>query len=98
MNIGFVDAIWSAFVTYIQSRKQRKADLVLAALVGAERSAADIAQHIRLVHGISMGSGTLYPILLMLERDDAISSRWAWPNKIPGRSRRRMYKLKEPPS
>lgn len=49
----------------------------------------------RLAKELNLWSGTLYPALLRLEKEDRVRSDWEWPNKL-ARARRRLYWVETP--
>lgn len=70
-------------------RRSTKAKRVIKALsVGPDMTAAEISK------STGIGSGTLYPILMEMERLGTLTSRWETENRRPsGPPRRRYYGL-----
>ena len=68
---------------------------ILQVLVQGERCGLDVVEAVRRSSGRRMLLGMFYIIILKLEQEDLVSSRWGESTSERGGLRRRYYKLTE---
>jgi DNA-binding PadR family transcriptional regulator len=72
----------------LRSKVRRSVLLVLIEGQGSEWSGADLMKH------LDVGPGTIYPVLVALERHGMVESRWEDSTAQElGRPRRRLYRI-----
>jgi PadR family transcriptional regulator PadR len=85
MNTGESDEQWIA-----QLRKGSLEMCMLALLMHSERYGYEIAQALSESAGLAVSEGTIYPLLLRLQREGLVSSRW---HESPAGPPRKYYRL-----
>lgn len=93
-DTGFSSSVKTTYVAYVfaMARSRRPSPQTAAVLAALAERPARWRHGYDLAKETGLASGTLYPILMRLERRGALEARWQQPER-PGRPARHMYRL-----